>query len=333
MKKIVGTVLAAAIMISQNQALANFKVYAQDITIAAPVESAVRQADLSAMITVEETGENYIIGTNAEGLKFQFNISEDTVIIDSAAKSAASVSDIEKGGIVYAQYSPIMTKSLPPQTNASLIALNTQEGGGVELLTADEIIKSEDSKYSVYDKAKQIIVTIGEKAQVKPLRTKQIIKAEDITEGSKVLMWYDQVGLSLPGKAYTETVILVSQGKDAYEVEIKGEKVSVENSLFDESETLMVPLREISEKLGYKVEWDNEAFCAKVSSDKGAVKVYVGDKKYCMASSDLSSFGQLSLKTEPQLKDDVTYVPVDVFKSLGGNDAYKLDGKTLSFNS
>ncbi|CAG7615134.1 copper amine oxidase N-terminal domain-containing protein [Paenibacillus allorhizosphaerae] len=82
-------------------------------------------------------------------------------------------------------------------------------------------------------------------------------------------------------------------------------------SAYLKNERLLVPLREISEALGYKVTWNADTYSVDVT--KGAVwsGVFIGKDNY--------SFGKMApvqLGAAPELKDEVTYVPLTFFSDI-----------------
>ena len=164
---------------------------------------------MTAVATAEEIGDNYITGKTDQGTLIQFNISDDTVLLDSETGNAIGVSDIKKGDKFMVDYSSVMTKSIPGQTNAYLIATNVDKGGAVNLINVTDVKENEDGSLTVTDKPAGIILTITKDATVKPYKTKNIVKLSDITIGTKLAAWYDFVALSYPAQATTNKVVIV----------------------------------------------------------------------------------------------------------------------------
>jgi len=55
------------------------------------------------------------------------------------------------------------------------------------------------------------VVTISKEAEISPWLTRNIVMLQDLQVGSKVLLYYDLMTMSLPAQAYTEKVILLAK--------------------------------------------------------------------------------------------------------------------------
>lgn len=94
---------------------------------------------------------------------------------------------------------------------------------------------------------------------------------------------------------------------------------------------LMVPLREVAEHLGFKVTWDKGKTL--VDTGRRHTTVTVGEDAYVIASDKKGEAAKtVSLGIPPALKQNVTYVPVTLFRPLLGDDAAVIEVKdgTLS---
>lgn len=212
MKKFGAAVIGAALAISTIPAGALAE---NDVTaIAEPIKNEVKADRVREAVLVTDVAEDYITVTNAEDRSIVLNIAEDTVLLDSEAAAPAQISDIKSEDVVLAEYSSEMTKSIPPQATAFFLALNTNKGGNVSTVTVDELSKNEDGSICVTDNAQDLVITISEKAQVKPYRTKNIVRLSDINKGDKLAVWFDTVTLSLPAQAYSEKVVIISAADD-----------------------------------------------------------------------------------------------------------------------
>lgn len=203
------TVMLAAAMLLSGTAFAE---EVTKINEAAPVASeAISSQSIKSMITIEEIGENYIIAKTDDEQKIQFNISEATVLIDSSTGAPIELSDLKEGDVLSAEYSSIMTRSIPAQTSALLIASNVENGGMVNFIEVSSVSKNENGDTVVTDKASGLILTIAKDASVTPYKTRNIVKADDISEGTKLVAWYDMVTMSIPAQSSTSKVVLLPE--------------------------------------------------------------------------------------------------------------------------
>lgn len=89
--------------------------------------------------------------------------------------------------------------------------------------------------------------------------------------------------------------------------------------------SLMVPVRELVEKLGGKVSWNNERRSVEITGVTPWTEIIIGENKYF--------FGKIApfeLSRAPELKDGLTYVPVEFFSQVLKFD-YKIDDNILIF--
>lgn len=296
---------------------------------------------LKANVTVSEIGENYIVAKTEDGMDVQFNTYDKTVFIDSETAASFALGDIKEGDKLYIQYSSVMTKSLPPQTSAEFVAKNCEKGGGVNLIKADTVEKKEDGSLVVTSDGDDLILTISKDARIMPYKTKNIVKADGITPGSTIVAWYDIVTMSLPAQAHTDKVVLAEVGAEeetdgAYKLVVGTDKKEVDISdlpsePYYEGENLMVPLRKISEALGYTVGWNGET--GEISVDDNYIQsaVLKEDSAKVTFSGRLRAIDtsrEIENAVKTVVKDGCTYVPLDFFKEFL-NDV-SVNGKTVS---
>ena len=110
-----------------------------------------------------------------------------------------------------------------------------------------------------------------------------------------------------------------------YTFEINGEDVSVDA-------VIMVPLRVIAQSLGFTVTWNGDGTVT-VDSGEMHMTITIGEDSYQAITSIEGAVGAtapLSLGTAPYVVDGTTYVPLEMFNVLLGNDAGDLeDGKIV----
>lgn len=92
---------------------------------------------------------------------------------------------------------------------------------------------------------------------------------------------------------------------------INGKIANAEDS-FIKDDRILVPLRYISEELGFKVDYKKETREIKITNDETTVKMNVESSKYTVNGDEKT------MDTSPILKDGTTYVPIRfVSESLG----------------
>ena len=126
------------------------------------------------------------------------HIKWNTNIVKGADGKAVSLDKLRVGDKLTAYYSPIMTRSLPPQSRAFALVLGDGEHDGI--YTKVGSVDRTENGTRILSANGDIFVTIPDAVNS---------EAKDLKPGSKVLVWYDFVALSMPGQATaTKAVIL-----------------------------------------------------------------------------------------------------------------------------
>lgn len=291
---------------------------------------------------VTETGDNYIVITTDSQRDIQLNISEDTVLIDSELATPINASDIKKGDKICAEYSSIMTHSIPPQTTASLIAINSDKGGLVNRIKADSVENDADGNLLVTDNANDVIVTVSKNAQVTPYKTKNRVTLQDINKGSDLLMWYDYETLSLPARASTDKVVIVSTGEaddsestaPSFTITVNGKTLELSDLPYYAGTTLMVPLRKIGEALGYKVGWDAETGSITIEDSYVQKATLLPDSNKVVFEGKLDIINmnrEVENKEKTVIQNETTFVPLEFFDEFLNET--KADGKNITVDA
>ncbi|WP_028550534.1 copper amine oxidase N-terminal domain-containing protein [Paenibacillus sp. UNC451MF] len=97
-----------------------------------------------------------------------------------------------------------------------------------------------------------------------------------------------------------------------YVLVVDGKSIGVGSDVaYTNGDQLMVPLRAVSEALGYNVEWNQEKYSSDVTQGAVWSGVQIGKDNY--------AFGKMApreLGAAPELKNDTTFVPVSFFTDI-----------------
>lgn len=130
-----------------------------------------------------------------------------------------------------------------------------------------------------------------------------------------------------------ELLLTAAPEQKEYSIVINNEKLDLgESKVFESEKNIMLPLRKVAEKLGFKVEWNDER--KGVTLDDGTVNttVYIGEDTYYMASSiAIGMSAPTPLGTAPVLKNSTTYVPAELFNVLNCGEAYTVKDNVITF--
>lgn len=130
-------------------------------------------------------------------------------------------------------------------------------------------------------------------------------------------------------------VIAPAPTSSSYSVVIENNTLDLDGkTVYELNKHMMVPLRTVAEKLGFKVKWDGE--CQGVSLDNGEVNtiVYICQDNYYMASSTaIGMSAPTALGVAPALKNGTTYVPADIFNILYCDDVVSAKDNVITIKT
>lgn len=122
-------------------------------------------------------------------------------------------------------------------------------------------------------------------------------------------------------------------------ITINGEKVDLSQSklshyLYEINGNTMVPLRAVAEKMGYKVDWDEEKQAITIGDDEWEAVINIGEDSYFGVTKIKDAVGMTapqSYGTAPQLIEDTTFVPAKMFEIMGYT--YSAVGQYVDFTN
>lgn len=136
-------------------------------------------------------------------------------------------------------------------------------------------------------------------------------------------------------------VAYANGGVENYQILVDGKPVQFNSDLgypkgTNNSRTL-VPVRIISEDMGYKVEWEDKGQKVTISDTKTKIEFNVGDntalvngKKVPMDIREDNNGNKVAVDTKAQLIGGRTYVPLRfISETMGATVDWKIEGKTL----
>ena len=151
---------------------------------------------------IVEVNENQIVvkGTGDQNI-IAVNISDKTYILDGDKGKAKKMKNLKVGREVTVYYSPVMTRSLPPQTAAIAVLLGEADEDQGRYMLVDQVEMSEDQSYiTLIDEEHSLIATVDEDAYK---------HYADLKSGDRILVWYDMMTMSLPARTNAENVVVL----------------------------------------------------------------------------------------------------------------------------
>lgn len=278
-------------------------------------------AELKEFEIMIDSGKVVGILAVAEGNEEWFNIFEDTVIIDNETGTPGSLNELKSGDKIFVYGSQMKTRSLPPQSRAIIVLTNIGPKAPTKYLTVMNVEKGIAGNTKVFDSNGEFIVNITNDTVLLPYLTKQIVMADDIKPGSKILVWSEIMTLSLPAQMTADRIILLPEEKTPEEGRIiisqmagviayNGLEITPEDDelFYTKHDTLMIPLRKVTEALGYEVKWFPEGSRIELHKDGQAVNLQIGKRQY----------NDKELTIAPELTKSYTFVPTEFLEEILG---------------
>ena len=144
---------------------------------------------------------------------------------------------------------------------------------------------------------------------------------KDKLEGKILLVFCTQVAMSIPGQTTPDKIIVIGDAaKDDEKTNDKADEKAVEyvvaaKDVIEEDDVTMLPLRMVSEGLGYEVGWNDNLKRITIGTVQMGVNFTLGENKYY--KSKMTPF---VLEKAPQMQIfgdyGVTYVPASFFTDV-----------------
>lgn len=141
--------------------------------------------------------------------QISLNIDDETIII-KADGTPVEFKDLKAGDKIDIVHSQAMTFSLPPQTYSYAIIVNNEQVTSPQYIQVSKVETDGDTT-TITNLDGDLIVRVDKDTEVVPFKTKNIVKATDIKEGSVLFAWYDIVTASLPAQATATKVMLMPE--------------------------------------------------------------------------------------------------------------------------
>ena len=201
MKKILSLILAVTLL-GSIVALAQ-----ENDTLLIAEEPAVESIEFIPEKMVVEGTVKSVTEDQIELEELVLNTDENTRILDAELIPV----EIKEGDIVTAVVSTMTTRSLPPQSYAFYVVVKDDQIGAPLYMTVEKyengVITTEDGNYEV----------TADSAAVEMYRTKNIVKAEELTKGSEIFVYADIMTMSIPALVNPNKIVIMSIAEAASE--------------------------------------------------------------------------------------------------------------------
>ena len=195
MKRILALILSIAVLGS-----VAFTAFADEPVLISEEEQVVMEEVISDKMIVEgmvkEVTDEQIVLED-----FALNIGEQTFVVDTELVPV----EVKEGDLVTAVVSTMTTRSLPPQAFAFYVIVKKDAMDNAPMyMVVDEVadgkIISQDGRFEV----------TYENSEVAMYRTKNIVKAEELTKGSEIFVYADMMTMSIPALVNPTKIVVMS---------------------------------------------------------------------------------------------------------------------------
>lgn len=231
------------------------------------------------------------------------HIFEDVLILSEENIDILKKEDLKEGmevSIYYEKNTP-MAMSLPPQLTPAVIIVRSEKNShNIKIDTFNEELVSKDN---------WLKLNISTDSKLMDLKGNKL--TEEDLKNKDLVVFFGATTRSIPAQTNPLGVIAIKNREVTVmdSLNISGKKHSLENKMIKE-ETLMIPLREVAEGLGFEVKWVDETKSVEFKKDDQTAKLTIGDNKYGYYDMEVE------LDYSPKLIDSKTYVPVDFMNQI-----------------
>lgn len=318
LKKTMSAILAVSMLAASPAVLAeestNDIMLISENPVTSRVSSFYDKAELYGTANVEE-GWFYIATENGDVM---LNIDENTIFVDGNGYRI-SVEEIENGTSIKVIASYAQTKSLPPQSYAYVVMTADGDGGFPIYVDVEKVTKDDSQNLVFSSKDGNYDIVYGEGVtEVKPFATKNIVKADDIAEGSRILVFADVMTMSIPALVPADKIVILpelqekSDETDVERVTINGEELLTDVASFIKKDGIvLLPVRAVCEKIGLEVQWKENLSAISVGTVPMGATFNIGINSYTKAK-----MAAQTLSVAPIAENGRTYVPVDFFTEI-----------------
>lgn len=275
---------------------------------------------------VEITEKEELISILVKDGEEEFNgevlhLNKDVIILNSKTKENMKMEDLKEGMEItrFAHKNTPVLLSIPGQLTPQVIIVNEEATGSFDVSKFDEdLVNSENTLKLNIEEEKTIMVNeTGEKVEKEDLVNRDLV------------VFYSVATKSIPAQAAAQKIILLDERQEPEieeseevveeadeEVEdkqakiqaldkiiINDKEISLDKELYSKDGIIMIPLRQISEALGYEVTWNNETRTSELTKGAQWTAVTLGEDNYNFAKM------LVKLGSAPEINGGSTFVP------------------------
>jgi hypothetical protein len=262
-------------------------------------------------------GSKFVLVESSDGEEANIILSKHTYVLNNAA--------IAVGSVVTGYYdaNAPMIMIYPAQYNAEVIVVDNKDYN-VKVDLFDENLLSSDQflKLNISDET-EIILQDG-------------TAFKGVLANRKLIVLYGASTKSIPAQTTPDKIIVLSQIEappivdlpvdvSSMDIIVNNNKIEAPAAYSDNNGNVMVPLRAISEALGFEVTWDNNIKSAFLDKN---ISLRIGLDSYHYMKT-----APIQLGAAPAIVEGRTYVPLSFFRTVARmNNAYIFEAQIVVDN-
>ncbi len=235
-----------------------------------------------------------------DGSPAYFMLSENTYFVDNIK--------IEKGVTITGFYESgkPMIMIYPPQYSIDIVSPVYEETN----------VKADKFDSQLISKDKQLKLNLSEdteilwenNTQIYWLAKPTIKDLETVLANRKLIVFYTITTKSIPAQTTPSKIIVLSQQiEDTINITVNDKIIEAPKPYFNEEGTILIPVRAISEALGYEASWNNDERSVQIGKE---YSFKIGENSYYNGETSVS------LETSPIINGGITFVPLSFFKDV-----------------
>ena len=137
-------------------------------------------------------------------------ISDSSLLIDAQTGRSLQLDELKEDSPVYAFVSPMMTRSIPPQSNAKALIVNISDsqGGVANYIYALDVKETDSGDLVILNQNADLYLSIPSNVKLEKLDSSEEVPRDEIKTGSVLIAWYDSVAESYPAQATATRVVV-----------------------------------------------------------------------------------------------------------------------------
>lgn len=236
--------------------------------------------------------------------KLVAHLSGDVVLLDEETMDFISMEDLQEGMEVsiYYEKDTMMMLSYPGQLSPNVVVVKSENKDvNIKIDKFDKELVSDDNglKLNLNDQV-ELVDLKGNKIEKEDLANKDLV------------VFYTVSTRSIPAQTTPQKVVAIKNHEVdvLHYLNLNSKRLNLDYLMHKtEDNQLMVPLRQVTEALGFNIFWDQESKSVKIEKDGYSSSLTIGSNEY-------QYYDMILELTAPQLIDSKTYVPLDFIKDI-----------------